>query len=965
MKLLKRFLLALLLVPGALVIAIIIIISVIDPNDYRQELEQLVVDQGKVRVALDGEISWKLYPHIGFSIEDATVYQSLDLNKEFASIGETVVSLALIPLLSANVEIKGIIIDKLTAVLEVDAQGQANWQQLIAQEQTQLPKAQKKTNNTPAQQQSTEKAKEQTEKALPLQNVRIESLYITNTKVSYKDKQANQSWLLDIESFELDDFSFGSAFPVNAVIRVQGDSPELQASLDFSSQVRINAQLNRIKLSDMKAELTAQTSLLPGGSQRISLSNSADIDLEKSHFSLPLQLQADVVIEQLSPDRQKVELDAVISGNYSTLQLQAQQLKLDADFHYPSLFSGRQNISLSTSLASVDLQKGSFSLPLQLQADVVLKQLSSDKQNLSINTALSGNYNKLQLQAKQLKLNADLDYPSLFSQRQQVSLSAPLLDVAVLEESIKVQSALLKLDSLEAKITAAIQGFATPRADADISIASFNPRDLLASIQLDDSSTASSLIPEMAGKQSLTAVALDAKGSFGKGVAQVKALKLVLDKSTLQGNAQYTIDSNTVIANLKLDTINLDNYLPAVAEKPKDAGANNKESTTSNKAGKKLTPADLYSKDLVIPLELLNLIYADVKIAAGAITIRKENISKVQLMLNNTQEKTQAALKAKAFTGNIDLKAALAHKKTPNISLKSELKNVDLQRALAMLQDEKLVGGKGNVSTQLSLSGNSVYDWVNSVSGPLSVSLKQGRLYGFNLTKELCSAVVKLDGRTPRTDGWDEFTAINQLDLVAQLNKGNTLIESLKLGLIDARGQAKGEVNLPNLDFRVPLEIQITGDTEDGKCKANPTLLSLSWPLVCKGNALSTDPVDFCRPDLDLIQSRIAGQLQEKIDAEKAKLKAKLNAEKEKLKAKANAEKEKLQAKAEAEKAKLQQKADDKKRQAQAAIDAKKAELEQKKKAAEDKLKAQIEQKKKDEENILKDKLKDKLKSIF
>ena len=883
MKFIKRFLQALLLIFVVLVAAIIIIVSVIDPNDYRQEIEQLAKEQGKVHIALDGDISWSLFPNIGFSIENAKVYQSLDSNQEIASVGETVLSLALIPLLSANVEIKGIVIDKLEANLEIDAKGQANWQKLIPEQEKEQQASKELTGKqAKSQEQSKAQTKGQESKQSPLKSISVEFLSITNTTINYKDKQTNQSWLLGIQSLELDNFSFDSPFPLNTDIELKGNNPEIQLSLGLSSQVRINEQLNRIKLSSMEADIEAQTSLLPGGSQRISLQNSAEIDLEKGTLSLPLKMQADLVVEQLSPNRQKISLE----------------------------------------------------------------------------TTVSGNYNKLQFQAKQLNLNADIDYPKLISDRQIISLSASLLDIAILQESIKLESANLKLDDLEAQITAAIKGFVSFSSDANISIKSFNPRQLLAKIKLDEKATAASLIPKMAGEQSLSSFALDAEGSFDQNIAKIDTLKLRLDESTLQGNAKYDVAANKVTADLNLDKINIDNYLPPVVENEKGSASDatkNKAQKAENKEDKKLTPEDIYSKDPVIPLNMLNLVYADAKIAAESIIIKKENIKKANVRLNNTKEKAQASIKAQALTGSINLNAALQkNTKKTSIALNSNLKNVDLEQALAMLQDEKLIGGKGNVSTRLSLRGNSIYDWVNSVSGPLSVSLNQGRLYGFNLTKKLCSAVVKLDGRTPRADGWDEFTKITRLDLSAKFNKGDTQINSLKLGLIDAKGQAKGTVNLPSLDFRIPIEMQITGDTEDAKCKANPTLESISWPLLCKGNALSTDPVDFCRPDLKLIQSRVAGQLKAKIDAEKRKLKEKLNAEKAKLKEKADAEKEKLR-----------KELDDKKRQAQAKLDAEKAALEKKKKDEEAKLKAKLEQKKKDEENKLKDKLKNKLKGLF
>ena len=169
---------ALIYVAGGLValIAIVAVLPFLIPVDsYRNQIEQAANRATGRTLRIGGSLRLTLFPQIGLSAGDVKFSNKPGaLAVDMASVGDAQLSVALLPLLSGNIEVARIILDKPTINLEVDKQGQGNW--TFATENTQS--------------QSSSRA------SLP-QTIRFSGIEIRQGRISYANTLTGKTLLLD------------------------------------------------------------------------------------------------------------------------------------------------------------------------------------------------------------------------------------------------------------------------------------------------------------------------------------------------------------------------------------------------------------------------------------------------------------------------------------------------------------------------------------------------------------------------------------------------------------------------------------------------------------------------------------------------------------------------------------------------------------------------------------------------
>ena len=76
-------------------VAAVLLPRFIDPNDYKQDIAQLVHDKSGLILSIDGPIGWSIFPWVGLSLEDVTVKG--DNDSKLAHLVQAAVSVKLLP----------------------------------------------------------------------------------------------------------------------------------------------------------------------------------------------------------------------------------------------------------------------------------------------------------------------------------------------------------------------------------------------------------------------------------------------------------------------------------------------------------------------------------------------------------------------------------------------------------------------------------------------------------------------------------------------------------------------------------------------------------------------------------------------------------------------------------------------------------------------------------------------------
>ncbi|MGH8369615.1 MAG: AsmA family protein [Gammaproteobacteria bacterium] len=243
---------------GLLIITAIVLPFVINPNDFKPRIARLVQDKTGRTLDIQGNIKLSIFPWLGVQIGPMQLSNATGFgNMPFASINEADIHVRFLPLLHGKVQVGNIKLDGASIDLERDANGRSNWQDMLDH----LGKA----SATPQQ-----KAAAGNNKSV-LDNLRIEGLQLSDTKLRWNDAQNHQQYT--ISDLALDMGAFAPAQPVRLTLGFDfaGTNPKLAGHADFKGTLIADPTRQIYTADDAKLEATASGDAVPGGEAKATL----------------------------------------------------------------------------------------------------------------------------------------------------------------------------------------------------------------------------------------------------------------------------------------------------------------------------------------------------------------------------------------------------------------------------------------------------------------------------------------------------------------------------------------------------------------------------------------------------------------------------------------------------------------------------------------------------------------------
>jgi uncharacterized protein involved in outer membrane biogenesis len=218
------------------ILAIIGLMLFVDPNHYKDEIVKKVETSLDRRFAINGDISWRFWPRLGFAIHDVELGQPKDFtnyhNDMFAKIGQASIYISIAPLLNKEINVDTLSITNAQINLVQLANGHTNWDDLLTQDQK---NTQTTNNNNPSQTTANKFS------------TAIRDIQIENTAISFDDQLAKQTIQLTID--QLSTALQDHANPLTGHFHVDMQPQNLQ--LD----VTMNATFNYAKPLKIKGDL--------------------------------------------------------------------------------------------------------------------------------------------------------------------------------------------------------------------------------------------------------------------------------------------------------------------------------------------------------------------------------------------------------------------------------------------------------------------------------------------------------------------------------------------------------------------------------------------------------------------------------------------------------------------------------------------------------------------------------------
>lgn len=268
MKLLKWFFIAMLGLVAALVLYITLIF---DPNDFKPQIVEVVKEKTGRNLAINSDLSWTFFPSLGIKLGGITLSNPDGFESAaMVSVNEVVAEVALMPLLTKEVEISQLNLDGLTLSLETQKDGRSSFDGLTGDAKA------SEVSKTPANDASS----------VSLSKLDIGGISITNTQISNLDRQSNTKQLLSLKSLTLGRFQLDKFAPLE--YELSASLPDLNVTSSGKGQIKVSQNLQNIVINDFVVANQLKGKGMPNGELKAELTTSLEMALDKQTMSLVL-----------------------------------------------------------------------------------------------------------------------------------------------------------------------------------------------------------------------------------------------------------------------------------------------------------------------------------------------------------------------------------------------------------------------------------------------------------------------------------------------------------------------------------------------------------------------------------------------------------------------------------------------------------------------------------------------------
>lgn len=217
------------------VIALLLVVLLVDPNDYRDDIERVVESKTGRQLTLSGDLHLAVFPWLALKAGPASLGEAPGFGDEpFVSIQEARVGVRLLPLIRGKVEVGDVRLAGARIRLITDENGRNNWADLGEQKETAEP--------TPAGQK-------------PMEVPTIAGLEIEDAAVTMENRQEKTRRVVRNFNLKTGRLASGEPFDLKSDF-VLDEEPSLSAKVSFATTVTADLENNAHQLAKPEIDVT-------------------------------------------------------------------------------------------------------------------------------------------------------------------------------------------------------------------------------------------------------------------------------------------------------------------------------------------------------------------------------------------------------------------------------------------------------------------------------------------------------------------------------------------------------------------------------------------------------------------------------------------------------------------------------------------------------------------------------------
>lgn len=249
------------------VAAVIIIPMVVNPNDYKPQVEEAVQQTTGRTFQIEGDIELSFFPWLGLRLNRVSLGNAPGFSREpMARIEEADVKVGVIPMLSRQIVVDTCLLKGLQLYLGMDSSGKPNWMDLLEkQAETSTPQQAKKSAS---------------ENQFSIESINVHGVEVSDAKVTWDDQQKKEKFTASSINMKVTGNSLSEPFAASLSLAVDSTIPDIKAEIALTSQITLELPENTMLCNGTQIDVDLQ---------RISLQQS-----EKKPLSGKLKLTGDL-----------------------------------------------------------------------------------------------------------------------------------------------------------------------------------------------------------------------------------------------------------------------------------------------------------------------------------------------------------------------------------------------------------------------------------------------------------------------------------------------------------------------------------------------------------------------------------------------------------------------------------------------------------------------------------------------
>ncbi len=290
--------------------AVVIIPMVIDPNDYRDEITQLVKEQTGRELRLDGELKVSVVPWLGIQTQGLSFSQPDEIGGDMVSVDTAQLRVKLAPLISKRVEIDTIVLTKPSIRLVTLKNGTDSFSGLADGEE-----AESATVEEDAESEAASVSGAQSAVALVVQGIEL-----TDGQVVIDDQAAGSRTEISGLNLVTGDLLGDSLASIDASgVLKTSDSPD---QTDFSLQAKANIDIDTLLVSvaDLQAQVKQGENDVKLGIESLRFADSSTLTIDSvtvdAQGPVSAQIQSPSINADLNTQRAEIPSLTLSSGNF-------------------------------------------------------------------------------------------------------------------------------------------------------------------------------------------------------------------------------------------------------------------------------------------------------------------------------------------------------------------------------------------------------------------------------------------------------------------------------------------------------------------------------------------------------------------------------------------------------------------------------------------------------------------------